>query len=65
MAKYSHQEVEHYGPYGAVCMSTGQFDSGECWICQATSGKMSVKEASQLIVERKSCTGRYEHLSPS
>lgn len=67
MAKYHRQPEhdEHYGPYGAVCQNTGQFDSGKCWICQAKAGDMSVIEASKLILERKTRTGRYEYLSPS
>lgn len=62
MAKQINQHDEHYGPYGGNCMYTGQFDAGECWVCQAQSGKMDGEEATQLIHERRTCTGRYEHL---
>lgn len=24
----------HYGPYGTACITTGQFDAGECWKCE-------------------------------
>ena len=37
--------AEHYGPYGANCMNTGQFDAGECWLCYA---KRKKKEAAEL-----------------
>ena len=62
MAKHVNQHEEHYGPYGAVCMYTGQFDSGECWVCQAKTRQISTEEATQLIHERKTCTGKYEYL---
>lgn len=62
MAKHTSHTDEHYGPYGAVCMFTGQFDSGECWICQAKAGKLDSTEANQLIHERKTCTGKYSYL---
>jgi len=62
MAKYYRRSDEHYGPYGTACMYTGQMDAGECWICQVQNAKMSSDEAKQLIHERKTCTGKYEHL---
>ena len=30
----SRDGAEHFGRYGAVCMYTGQFDAGECWLCE-------------------------------
>ena len=62
MAKYFRKCNKHYGHYGRACMYTGQFDAGECWICQVQSGKMSDREAKQLIHERKTRTGKYEYL---
>ncbi len=62
MARYFRDCDKHYGQYGKACMNTGQFDAGECWICQVQSGKMNSDEAKQLIYERKTCTGKYEYL---
>ena len=33
MEKERH-ESDHYGPFGPVCQNIGQFDAGECYICE-------------------------------
>lgn len=30
-------EESHYGYYGPVCINTGQFDAGLCWLCEIKS----------------------------
>lgn len=51
----SREGAEHYGPYGANCMYTGQFDAGECWLCYAKRKKQEAAEM-QLVA------GRYQYL---
>ena len=51
----SREGAEHYGPYGANCMYSGQFDAGECWLCYAKRKKQEAGEM-QLVA------GRYQHL---
>jgi hypothetical protein len=50
----SREGAEHYGPYGANCMYTGQLDAGECWLCYAKRKKQEAAEM-QLVA------GRYQY----
>lgn len=44
------KNAEHYGPYGANCMATGQFDAGECWLCYAKRKKKRVAELEAALL---------------
>ena len=41
--EYRDDAKEHYGPYGPVCMNTGQFDAGECWLCYMKRKRKELK----------------------
>ena len=43
--------ADHFGRFGAVCMNTGQFDAGECWLCYAKRKKREAAEM-QLVAGR-------------
>lgn len=54
--------AEHFGPYGAVCINTGQFDSGECWLCYAKRKQEQSVLSSKKAGEMQLLAGRYQYL---
>lgn len=57
-------ESDHYGPFGPVCQNTGQFDSGECYICERNRLREVVKskerQIEDLVVRAKILQGDTE-----
>lgn len=44
---------EHYGPYGAVCINTGQFDAGVCWKCKLKGKDRQIAALREEVAELK------------
>jgi len=42
---------EHYGPYGAECINTGQFYAGECWKCKIRRLEKEVEKLKITILD--------------
>jgi hypothetical protein len=55
-------EQDHFGPYGPVCMNTGQFDAGECWLCAGKRKQTERDLWKQKAAEMQLIAGRYQYL---
>ena len=53
-------DAKHYGPYGAVCMNTGQFDAGECWLCYAKRKKKRIEELEAVVIQAAQMTTEWQ-----